>query len=58
MLYDSNGFKPYIYVFSNHVHVPHIYIFYWHMPKSVEYQFFAQLLKFLDMSGSQVLAYM
>jgi hypothetical protein len=31
MLYDSNGFKLYIYIFcfSKLVYVPHIYIFYW-----------------------------
>jgi hypothetical protein len=52
MLYDSNGFKPYIYVFcfSKLVHVPHIYIYsIGPMPKSVEYQFFGQFLKFLEL---------
>jgi hypothetical protein len=31
MLYDSNGFKTYIYMFCflKLVHVRHIYIFYW-----------------------------
>jgi hypothetical protein len=58
MLYDSNAFKPYIYVlFSRLFHVPHTYIYsIGSMPKSVEYHLFGQFLKlprqFLpDMSG-------
>jgi hypothetical protein len=49
MLYDSNGFKPYIYVlFSRLVHMQHIYRYYiGPTPKSVEYQFFGQFPKLL-----------
>jgi hypothetical protein len=60
MHYDSNGFKPYIYffVFQNlsmchtHTHI-YIYIYIYYigpMPKSVDYQFFGQFLKFLELS--------
>jgi hypothetical protein len=55
MLYDSNGFKPYIYYFSKLVHVPHKHT-HTHIysigpvPKSVEYQFLGQILKFLELS--------
>jgi hypothetical protein len=47
MLYDSNGFKLYIYMFCflKLVYMPHIYIFYWSTPKSIEYQIFGQFLK-------------
>jgi hypothetical protein len=49
ILYDSNGFKPYIFFcFSKLVHVPHIYIYsIGPMPKSIEYQFFGQFPKLL-----------
>jgi hypothetical protein len=51
MLYDSNGFKPYIYFFyfSKLIYAPYIYIYIAPTPKSVEYQFFGQFLKFLKL---------
>jgi hypothetical protein len=50
MLYDSNGFKPYFFCFSKLVHVPHIYIYsIGPAPKSIEYQFFGQFLKFSEL---------
>jgi hypothetical protein len=55
MLYDSNGFKPYIcFEFHNlsmyHTHT-HIYIYsIGPMPKSIEYRVFGQFLKFLELS--------
>jgi hypothetical protein len=55
MLYDSNGFKPYIYYFSKLVHVPHKHTHTYSIgpvPKSVEYQFLGQILKFLELRGS------
>jgi hypothetical protein len=50
MLYVSNGFKPYIYVlfFKTCPYATHIYSI-GPTPKSVEYQFFGQFLKFSEL---------
>jgi hypothetical protein len=46
MFYDSNAFKPNIYVFSRPIHVAYIYIYsIGPTPKSIEYHFFGQLTK-------------
>jgi hypothetical protein len=66
MLYDSNGFKPYIYVFFKNLSMCHTYIYsIGPTPKSIEYQFFGQFPKFSellrqfspDMSRSRVSTY-
>jgi hypothetical protein len=50
MLYDSNGFKPYIYFDFNNLSMYPAYIYsIGPMPKSVEYYFFEQFS--LDMSA-------
>jgi hypothetical protein len=57
MLYDSNGFKPYIFFLCQNLSMCHTYIYYiGHMPKSVEYHLFGQFSELLrqflpDMSG-------
>jgi hypothetical protein len=50
MLYDSNGFKPYIFFVCQKLSMCHTYKYYiGTMPKSMEFQFFKQFLKFPEL---------
>jgi hypothetical protein len=52
MLYDSNAFEPYIYIYIvfQDLFMCHTYIYsIGHMPKSIEYHLVEQFLKFLEL---------